>query len=194
MEQKQILIIVVLVLIGGLYYLFSPETRSIAFSVPYQDPVYRTDYSQEPIYRTDLSQDPVYRTDSYQDPVYEQLYSGTIGTLGLTGQTWTITDATSATWTYTGNGFWGKEYTVYVCWKTNCQYYYKIQTDNLKLETKLTGYLAKTRQVVDHYETKSQQVIDHYNTESKQVVDHLETKYRTEYKDVTKNRLEWILG
>lgn len=173
MENKQILIIVVLVLIGGLYYVLSPETRSIDFSVPYQDPVYRTDSSQEPIYRTDY----------YQDPVYGILSSGTIGTLGLTGKTWTITDATSITWTYTGEGFWGKEYTVYVCWKTNCQYYYKIQSNNLKSETKLTGYETKTRQVVDHY-----------NTESKQVIDHFETKYRTEYKDVTKNRLEWILG
>ena len=162
MEQKQILIIVVLVLIGGLYYLFSPETRSIAFSVPYQDPVYRTDSSQEPIYRT----------DSYQDPVYEQLYSGSIGTKGLTGQTWTIIDATSATWTYTGNGFWGEEYTVYVCWGANCQYYYKIQSNNLKSETKIISYKTKTSQVIDHFQTK----------------------YRTEYKDVTKPRLDWIFS
>lgn len=152
MDNRQILIVVVLVLVGGLIYLSSPETRSIAFSVPYQD--------------------PVYRTDSYQDPIYGTVYSGTIGTLGLTAQTWTISDATSNTWTYSGEGVWGKEYTVQICWKANCQNYFKIQTNNLKSETKLTGYVAKNRQVIDHQETK----------------------YRTEYKDVTKKRFEWIIG
>lgn len=153
MDNKQISIIVIIVLgllIG--FYLLTPETRSMPFSVPYQDPVYRTDNSQEPIYGT--------------------VSSGTIGTIGLTGQTWTITDATSATWTYTGEGFWGKEYTVYICWGSNCQYYYKIQSDNLKSETKIISYKTKTSQVIDHFETK----------------------YRTEYKDVTKNRLEWIFS
>jgi len=152
MNNKKILIIVVLVLIGGIFYLLSPETRSIAFSVPYQDPVYRTDNSQEPVYGT--------------------VYSGTIGTIGLTGQTWTITDASSVSSTYTGNGFWGKEYTYHICWGANCNDYYKIQSNNLKLETKIISYKTKTSQVIDHFQTK----------------------YRTEYKDVTKPRLDWIFS
>jgi hypothetical protein len=152
MDNKQISIIVAIVLLLIGFYLSTPETRSMPFSESYQD--------------------PVYRTDSTQEPIYETLYSGTIGTVGLTGQTWTITDATSVTWTYTGNGFWGKEYTAHVCWGTNCQYYYKIQSNNLKLETKITSYKTKTSQVIDHFQTK----------------------YRTEYKDVTKSRLDWIFS
>jgi hypothetical protein len=153
MDNKKISIIVVVVLgllIG--FYLLTPEARSMPFSVSYQD--------------------PVYRTDNYQDPVYGTLYSGTIGNYGLTGQTWTINDASSVSSTYTGNGFWGGEYTYHICWSTICNDYYKIQFNNLKLETKITGYETKTRQVIDHFETK----------------------YRTEYKDVTKSRLEWIFS
>lgn len=153
MENKRIsigVIIAVAFLVG--HYLLSSETRSIAFSEAYQD--------------------PVYRTDSYQAPIYETVYSGTIGTLGLTGQTWTIKNATSNNWTYTGEGSWGKEYTVYICWNTNCQYYYKIQTNNIHSETKFIGYEIKTRKVIDHQETK----------------------YRTEFKPVTKTRLEWIFN
>ncbi len=154
-----IVIIIVVAFLSGIY-LFTPETKSLSFSVPYQDPVYRTDSYQ----------DPVYRTDSYQDPVYGTLYSGTIGNNGLTGKTWTITDATSYKSTYTGQGFWGAEYTLQICWSSSCSNYYKIQFNNLKSETKITGYGTKTRQVIDHYETK----------------------YRTEWKDVTKTRWEWF--
>lgn len=174
MDNKQIsiIVIVVFVLLAGLY-LLTPETRSLASTVSYQDPVYRTDSSQE----------PVYRTDYYQDPIYGTVYSGTIGNYGLTGQTWTITDATSYSSTYTGSGFWGSEYTLNICWSSTCYNYFKIQFNNLRSETKITSYATKTRQVIDHYETKYTQVLDHY-----------ETKYRTEYKDVIKSRLEWIFS
>jgi len=195
MDSKKISIIVglgIAVLIG--LFLLTPEARSIAYSAPYQDPVYRTDSSQDPVYRTDSYQDPIYRTDYYQDPVYATLYSGTIGNYGLTGQTWTITDATSYSSTYTGSGFWGSEYTLNVCWSSTCINYYQIQFNNLKSETKITSYVAKTRQVIDHYETKYTQVIDHYETKYTKVIDHYETKYRTDYKDVKKTKLEWIFS
>lgn len=168
---SKVIILTVGILI--ILYILTPETRTMSFSVEYQDPIYKIDSWQE----------PVYRTDYYQDPIYETLYSGTIGNYGLTGQTWTITDANSVSTTYTGEGFWGKEYTVRICWGITCNDYYKIQFDKLKLETKITGYETKTKQVIDHYDYKNREIIDHY-----------ETKYRTEYKDVTKLRLDWIFG
>lgn len=141
-------IIVVLFLAG--FYLLTPETKSLPFSVQYQEPIYKTEY--------------------YQEPTYGTLYSGTIGNYGLTGQTWTITDATSYTNTYTGQGLLGEEYTFQICWSSSCSYYYKIQFNNLKYETKIIGIETRTRQVIDRYVTK----------------------YRTEWKDITKTKWDWF--
>jgi len=165
MNTKQILMIVVVTFafLGGVY-LISSETRYISVSVPYQEPVYVTKTVEESV--------------PYQEAVYKTVYSGNIGNYGLTGQTWTITNADSFTKDYTGEGFWGPEYQLKICWGTDCRYYYKIQFWDLQPGKVVTGYETKSR---TEYKTVNEFA-------------RYDTKYRTENQYVTKTRLEWILG
>ncbi len=132
-SDSRFLVIAVLVIVAlAALYLFTSETRTIAISVP------------------------------YQEAVYETRYSGTLKDAGLSTTSWTIKDATSYTSEYTGKDLWGQaEYTIRVCWGSNCNNYPQINVADVNSYQFLIGY---------------------------------QTKYRTEYKQVTKTRLEWLMG
>ncbi|KCZ71256.1 hypothetical protein ANME2D_02457 [Candidatus Methanoperedens nitroreducens] len=166
MDNKQVSIIAVIALafLAGLY-LLTPETRNIAVSIRYQDPVYET--------RTIAVSVP------YQEAVYGTFYYGKLEDTGLTTYTWTIDRATDYSKEYTGKDFWGSpEYTFKVCWGSQCTNYPQINTWSISPKTEITGYETK-------YKTE-------YQKET--YLARYETKYRTEYKDITKTKLEWIFS
>lgn len=111
-----LVIAVIAIAFFGALYFFTPETRTVGVSVP------------------------------YQEAIYETRYSGTLKDTGLSTSSWTIKDATSYTPEYTGKDFWGSaQYTINVCWKSSCIDYPQINDIGLDSNKFLIGYQTKYR-------------------------------------------------
>lgn len=164
MDDKQILTIgvIAVVLLVGVF-LLTPDTRNMAVQTSYQQPVYET--------RNVAVSVP------YQEAIYETRYSGTFADTGISTTSWTFQDATSYTYEYSGKDLWGSpEYTFKVCIGSQCTSYPEINTWDVSPKSQISGYQTK-------YKTE-------YKMET--YIARYEMKYRTENRDVTKTRLEWI--
>ncbi len=163
-DQIVVIVVIALAIIVG-FYLLTSETRIIAVSIPYQEPVYET--------RTVAVSVP------YQEAVYGTFYYGKLEDTGLSTYFWTIDRATDYSKEYTGRDLWGSpEYTFKICWGSQCTNYPQINVWSISPKTEITGYETKYRT-----EYKSETYLARY-----------ETKYRTEYKEVTKTKLGWIFS
>lgn len=109
-------IAVIAIAFFGAIYFFTPETRTTGVSVP------------------------------YQEAIYETRYSGTLKDTGLSTSSWTIEEATSYTYEYTGKDLWSQpEYTVKVCWGSSCLNYPEINDLDVNSYRVLKGYQTKYR-------------------------------------------------